>query len=40
MEKIIIDLEAKTDKALKEIEKLNDTINQTGKNSEKVFKVY
>ena len=38
MEKIIIDLEAKTDKALKEIEKLNDTINQTGKNSEKSLK--
>jgi len=38
MEKIIIDLEAKTDKALKEIEKLNETINQTGKNSEKSLK--
>ena len=30
MEKIIIDLEAKTDKALKEIEKLNKTITETG----------
>ena len=35
MEKIIIDLEAKTDKALKEIEKLNKTLSDTGKESKK-----
>lgn len=35
MEKIIIDLEAKTDKALKEIEKLNKTLSDTGKQSKK-----
>jgi hypothetical protein len=35
MEKIIIDLEAKTDKALKEIEKLNKTLIDTGKESKK-----
>ena len=38
MEKIIIDLEAKTDKALKEIEKLNKTISETGESSEKSLK--
>jgi hypothetical protein len=38
MEKIIIDLEAKTDKALKEIEKLNKAINETGDSSKKSLK--
>ena len=34
-QKVVIDLEAKVDKALKGIENLNDTIKQTGENSEK-----
>ncbi len=38
MEKIVIDLEAKTDKALKEIEKLNKTLSETGESSEKSLK--
>ena len=38
MEKIVIDLEAKTDKALKEIEKLNKAINETGDSSKKSLK--
>jgi len=38
MEKIIIDLEAKTDKALKEIEKLNKTITETGESGKKSLK--
>jgi len=38
MEKIIIDLEAKTDKALTEIEKLNKAINETGDSSKKSLK--
>jgi len=38
MEKIVIDLEAKTDKALKEIKKLNKTINETGDSSKKSLK--
>ena len=38
MEKIIIELEAKTDKTLKEVEKLNKTLTETGESGKKSLK--